>query len=53
MLQFLRHIDGNVPKELDIHLIVDNYATHKHSSVRRWLTARPPCHIHYTPTYAS
>ena len=52
-LQFLRHIDENVPKGLDIHLIVDNYATHKHSKVRRWLAARPRYHIHYTPTYAS
>ncbi|MEK7352273.1 MAG: IS630 family transposase, partial [Nitrospirota bacterium] len=52
-LQFLRHIDENVPKGLDIHLIVDNYATHKHSTVRRWLAARPRYHIHYTPTYAS
>jgi putative transposase len=52
-LQFLRHINANVPEELDIHLIIDNYATHKHSKVRRWLAARPRYHIHYTPTYAS
>jgi len=52
-LQFLHHIDANVPEELDIHLVVDNYVTHKHSKVRRWLAARPRCHIHYTPTYAS
>jgi len=52
-LQFLRHIDANVPKSLDIHLVVDNYATHKHAKVKRWFAARPRYHIHYTPTYAS
>ena len=52
-LKFLRHIDANVPKELDLHLVVDNYATHKHPRVKRWLAARPRYHIHYTPTYAS
>jgi len=52
-LQFLRHIDASVPKKLDVHLIVDNYATHKHASVRRWLAARPRFHVHYTPTYSS
>lgn len=52
-LQFLRHIDANVPPELEIHLIVDNYGTHKHPRVRTWLGARPRYHIHYTPTYAS
>jgi len=52
-LQFLRHIDASVPKKLDVHLVVDNYATHKHASVRRWLAARPRFHIHFTPTYSS
>jgi len=52
-LSFLRHIDGNVPKNLDVHLVVDNYCTHKHAKVRRWLAARPRYHIHYTPTYSS
>jgi transposase len=52
-LQFLRHIESSVPKKLDIHLVVDNYATHKHEKVRRWLAARPRFHIHYTPTYSS
>jgi putative transposase len=52
-LQFLRDIDASVPKKLDVHLIVDNYATHKHASVRRWLAARPRFHVHYTPTYSS
>jgi len=52
-LQFLRHIDANVPEELDVHLVIDNYSTHKHSKVRQWLAARPRYHVHYTPTYAS
>jgi len=52
-LQFLRHIDANVPKDLDIHLVVDNCATHKHAKVKRWLGARPRYHVHYTPTYSS
>lgn len=52
-LSFLRHIDTNVPKELDIHLIIDNYATHKHAKVRAWIAARPRYTVHYTPTYAS
>ncbi len=52
-LQFLRDIEASIPKRLDVHLIVDNYATHKHPRVRRWLAARPRFHVHYTPTYSS
>jgi putative transposase len=52
-LQFLHQIEAKVPEALDIHLVVDNYATHKHPKVRRWLAARPRYHVHYTPTYAS
>jgi len=52
-LQFLKHIDKNVPSDLDIHLVVDNYSTHKHAKIKRWLAARPRYHIHYTPTYSS
>lgn len=52
-LSFLKHIDANVPPKLDIHLIVDNYATHKHPTVKRWLARHPRYHVHYTPTYAS
>ena len=52
-LQFLKHIDANVPEELDIHLVVDNYSTHKHAKIRNWLAVRPRYHIHYTPTYSS
>ncbi len=52
-LQFLRYIDANVPEDLDIHLVVDNYRTHKHPNVKRWLAARPRYHVHFTPTYSS
>ncbi len=52
-LSFLKRIDGAVPAELDVHLIVDNYATHKHAKVRTWLASRPRFHLHFTPTYSS
>jgi putative transposase len=52
-LSFLKRIDAAVPAHLDVHLIVDNYATHKHATVRTWLGERPRFHIHYTPTYSS
>ena len=52
-LAFLRHIDKNIPEQLDIHLVVDNYATHKHARVKAWLARRPRYHVHSTPTYAS
>ncbi len=52
-LGFLQRINQAVPAHLEVHLIVDNYATHKHAKVRLWLAQRPRFHIHYTPTYAS
>jgi len=52
-LAFLRHIDANVPERFDVHLVLDNYATHKHAKVRAWLARRPRYHVHFTPTYAS
>ena len=52
-LAFLRQIEANVPVTLEVHLVVDNYATHKHPKVRRWLAARPRWHVHYAPTYGS
>jgi putative transposase len=52
-LAFLKHIDQQVPKDLDIHAIVDNYATHKHATIKRWLARHPRWHVHHTPTYAS
>ena len=52
-LAFLKDIEGNVPEFLDIHLIVDNYCTHKHEKVKEWLAVRLRFHVHYSPTYAS
>ena len=52
-LQFLKHVEQNVPQKLDIHIVVDNYATHKHPAIRRWLAIHKRWHVHYTPTYAS
>jgi len=52
-LSFLRIIDEQVPGDLDVHLVMDNYATHKHAKVRAWLAARPRYHVHFTPTYSS
>jgi transposase len=52
-LRFLKTIDEEVPEALDVHLILDNYATHKTPSVQKWLGRRPRFHVHYTPTYSS
>jgi transposase len=52
-LQFLKTIDASVPAHLDIHLILDNYGTHKTPRVRRWFAAHPRFHLHFTPTSAS
>jgi transposase/AraC-like DNA-binding protein len=52
-LAFLNHLDHNVPATLDVHLIADNYATHKHPRVKAWLARHPRYHLHFTPTYAS
>ena len=50
---FLRHIDANVPAGLDVHLIMDNYGTHKTPSIQRWLVRHPRFHVHFTPTGAT
>ncbi|HET8562648.1 MAG TPA: IS630 family transposase [Candidatus Binatia bacterium] len=52
-LKFLNHIDTNVPATLDLHLIMDNYASHKHPKVGSWLAQHPRYHVHFTPTYSS
>ena len=52
-LKFLRTIDRNVPAELDVHLICDNYGTHKTPEIKRWLLRHPRFHLHLTPTYSS
>ena len=52
-LHFLRAIEASVPSTLDVHVILDNYATHKTPAVHRWLVKRPRFHLHFTPTHAS
>ena len=52
-LKFLRTIEANVPADLDVHLVMDNYATHKTPAIRKWFARHPRWHIHFTPTSAS
>lgn len=52
-LRFLKQIDRATPRDLDIHLIVDNYCTHKHQKVTAWLQKHPRFHVHFTPTSSS
>lgn len=52
-LRFLRIIDTQVPRGLQVHLILDNYGTHNHPDVRAWLAKRPRFHLHFTPTSSS
>ena len=52
-LQFVRHVDSQVPTGLDVHLVMDNYSTHKTAAVRAWFARHPRFHVHYTPTSAS
>jgi transposase len=52
-LRFLKQLDRETPAEVDLHLIVDNYGTHKHAKVKAWLAARPRFHLHFTPTGSS
>jgi transposase len=51
--RFLDEIEANVPRNLDVHLVMDNYATHKTPLIRRWLARRPRWHVHHTPTSSS
>ena len=52
-ISFLRHIDRVVPADLEVHLILDNYGTHKTAKVKQWLLRHPRFHCHFTPTYSS
>ena len=52
-LTFLRTLETQVPDDLDVHLVMDNYATHKTPAVQRWLARHPRWHVHFTPTGAS
>ena len=52
-LKFLKLIDARTPPELDLHLIADNYGTHKHATVKKWLAKHPRFHMHFVPTSSS
>jgi transposase len=52
-IKFLKTLDREYPKDLDLHLIVDNYATHKHAEVKKWLANHPRFHLHFIPTSSS
>ena len=52
-IRFLKKIDAETPQELDLHLIVDNYGTHKHPRVKAWLRRHPRFHLHFIPTSSS
>jgi transposase len=52
-LRFLKTIDSNTPADLDLHLVCDNYATHKTPAIHAWLAAHPRFHLHFTPTSSS
>src|SRR5690349_24396772 len=52
-LRFLDRIDQSIERALDVHLVLDNYGTHKHPKVKKWLAARPRYHVHFTPTGSS
>ena len=52
-LRFLKLIDTAVPSDLELHRVLDNYATHKTSAIHQWLLKRPQFHLHFTPTSSS
>jgi transposase len=52
-LAFLKQLQRETPKQLDLHLIVDNYRTHKHPTVEGWLEKHPRFHLHFVPTSSS
>src|SRR4051794_52983 len=51
--RFLDAIDANVPTDIDVHIVLDNYGTHKTAIIRNWFARRPRFHVHFTPTYGS
>ena len=52
-LRFLKQLDKQTDTTLDLHIIADNYATHKHPAVNAWIEAHPRIHMHFTPTSSS
>ena len=53
VLRFLNETEANVPSDVEVHLVMDNYGTHKVAKVRNWLPRHPRYHLHFTPTSAS
>lgn len=53
LVKFLDRIETNAPDDLDIHIVMDNYVTHKTKTIRDWFAKRPRWHVHFTPTSAS
>jgi transposase len=51
--RFLDTIEANAPADLDVHIVLDNYGTHKTALIRKWFAKRPRFHLHFTPTYGS
>ena len=51
--KFLDYVDAQVPEDLEVHLVMDNYCTHKAAPIKRWLLRRPRYHLHFTPTHSS
>ena len=51
--KFLDEVDAQVPPELDVHMVIDNYATHKAPIIKAWLAKHPRYHLHFTPTHGS
>ena len=51
--KFLDEVERNVPVGLDVHIVMDNYGTHKTEIIRKWFAKRPHFHVHFTPTYGS
>ena len=49
----MNHVNENVPAEVDIHVVIDNYGTHKSAEAKRWFVKHPRYHLHFTPTYSS
>jgi transposase len=52
-VEFLHKLDREYPKDLDLHLVLDNYGTHKHAAIKAWLAKRPRFHLHFIPTSSS
>jgi DDE superfamily endonuclease len=52
-LRFLQHIEATIPADQQVHLVMDNYGTHKVAKVQRWFVKHPNYHVHFTPTSAS